>query len=99
MQAVSKSFDLGRILATPGALEAIATSGQTPGFFIQKHHSGDWGDVCASDKQANEHALKDGSRLLSAYKTLKGEKVWVITEAEDDAGRRAATTILLPSEY
>jgi len=41
----------------------------------------------------------DGSRLLSAYKTLKGERIWIITEAADDQGRRVASTILLPQEY
>ena len=56
--------------------------------------------MCEEDKQANEQALQDGSRIFSAY-VLKttGEKVWVITEAIDDQGRRAATTILLPEEY
>ena len=34
-----------------------------------------------------------------AYKTLKGERIWVITEAADEAGKRAATTILKPDEY
>jgi hypothetical protein len=48
---------------------------------------------------ANDEALKDGSRILSAYLTLKGKKLWVITEATDDDGHRAATTLLLPEEY
>jgi hypothetical protein len=43
--------------------------------------------------------LIDGSRLLSANRTSNGEKIWIITEAVDDSGKRAATTILLPSEY
>jgi hypothetical protein len=43
--------------------------------------------------------LVDGSRLLSAYKTLKGERLWIITEAADDQGRRACTTCLLPEDY
>ena len=40
-------FPLGQIVATPGALEAIAQAGQTPDFFLAKHASGDWGEVCA----------------------------------------------------
>jgi len=92
-------FQLGQILATPGALEALEESGQTPGFFLQKHQQGDWGLVCDDDKMANDHALIDGSRLLSAYKTLKGVKLWIITEAVDDNGHRAATSCILPSEY
>jgi hypothetical protein len=92
-------FSLGQILSTPGALEALEASGQSPQFFLEKHVVGDWGTVCAEDKLANDQSLIDGSRLLSAYKTLKGERIWIITEATDDSGNRSATTILLPEEY
>lgn len=92
-------FNLGRLLATPGALATLEEAGQTPLEFIARHAGGDWGDVCADDKQANEDALVDGSRLLSSYKTSNGEKLWIITEATDDNGRRAASTILRPDEY
>lgn len=92
-------FSPGQILATPGALEALEESGQTPAFFLERHLRGDWGEVCSEDKLLNDQALVDGSRLLSAYRTLKGIKIWIITEAADDNGHRAATTCLLPSEY
>jgi hypothetical protein len=92
-------FNLGQILATPGALEALQESGQTPQFFLARHVRGDWGEVCQEDKMLNDQALADGSRILSAYKTGKGVKIWIITEACDDQGHRAATTALLPSEY
>ena len=92
-------FNLGRLLATPGALAALEEAGQTPLEFISRHARGDWGDVCDDDKQANEDALVDGSRLLSSYKTSTNVKLWVITEATDDNGQRAATTVLRPDEY
>ena len=44
-------------------------------------------------------ALEQGDRLLSAYHTSTGEKIWIITEAVNDEGKRASTTILLPEEY
>jgi len=91
-------FPLGRLAATPGALEALEASGQTPDFFIAKHLAGDWGEVGAEGGQANDEALLHGDRLLSAYRTLKGVTLWMITEAADDDGIRAATTILLPQE-
>jgi hypothetical protein len=92
-------FPLGRLAATPGALEAMEASGQEPGFFIARHASGDYGEVNDEDRQLNDEALIHGDRILSAYRTLKGVKLWIITEAADDNGHRAATTILLPDEY
>jgi hypothetical protein len=92
-------FSLGQIVATPGALEALRKAGQSASAFLQRHVQGDWGDLCEEDREANEQALLDGSRILSAYRTSIGERLWIITEAVDDSGNRAATTILLPSEY
>jgi hypothetical protein len=90
---------LGRILATPAALEVLDQAGQSPAQFLHRHGSGDWGDVCPDDGRLNDRAVRDGSRVLSAYVTSIGERIWVITEAVDDEGHRAATTILLPDEY
>ena len=93
-------FHPGRIVATPGALEAIRASGQTPEVFLGAHLEGYWGgELDEEDRRLNDEALIDGSRLLSAYKTLRGERLWIITEAADDLGRRYSTTILLPEEY
>lgn len=92
-------FPIGKTLATPAALAVLEESGQSPAFFLDRHVRGDWGDVNAADQQANEEALISGERLLSAYRTLKGQRIWIITEATDDQGNRASTTIILPSEY
>jgi hypothetical protein len=92
-------FSLGQILATPGALEALQESGQNVQFFLARHVRGDWGEVCEGDKQLNDQALIDGSRLLSAYRTLKNTRIWIITEAADDQGKRICSTCLLPEEY
>ena len=92
-------FPLGQLLATPGALAALQRAQQTPAEFLMRHSRGDWGDVCAEDKRLNDQSLEDGSRLMSAYLTSDGVKLWIITEAADDAGHRLATTILLPEEY
>ena len=99
MKVLTAKFSLGQIAATPGAIEAMEESGQTPAFFLDQHVSGNWGIVGEEDWKLNDEALKGGSRILSAYLTLKGKKLWVITEATDDDGHRAATTLLLPEEY
>jgi hypothetical protein len=92
-------FSLGRIVATPGSLEALEAANQTAWEFISRHARGDWGSVCEEDARLNDESLKDGSRVLSAYELSSGEKVWIITEATGDDGQRSATTVLLPSEY
>ena len=94
-------FDLGRTLATPGALAALERAGVSPATLLSRHACGDWGDMTEADKRLNDEALQDGSRIFSAYILPTGTKVkvWVISEAADGQGRRAATTLLLPSEY
>ena len=92
-------FHLGQLVATPGALQALHESGQTPDFFLARHAAGDWGEVCEEDGALNDQALKDGSRILSAYSTLKGKRLWIITGAADEDGNRTVTTILRPEEY
>lgn len=87
-------FALGKIVATPGALEALSRSEQSPGEFLTKHARGEWGDLDAFDAEANWTAIRDGSRILSSYQTRQGVKIWVITEAD-----RSSTCLLLASEY
>ena len=92
-------FALGQVVATPGALEALQQSGQSPSEFLSRHVVGDWGQVCEDDRALNEEALKDGSRIMSVYSTSKGTKIWIITDATDEMGRRVVTTCLLPEDY
>jgi hypothetical protein len=93
-------FKMGQCVATPAALRALEEAEQFPWQFLSRHVAGDWGVVGAEDAEANNQALKDGSRLLSAYLLNDGvTKIWIITEAADDNGNRAATTILLPEDY
>ncbi len=87
-------FRLGQIVATPGALSLLEKFGKSPSEYLARHQMGDWGDaLCPEDKNLNDLALKDGSRLLSAFKVGSG-MLWVITESD-----RSSTTLLLPSEY
>jgi hypothetical protein len=90
----SRSFPLGRLVSTPGALEAIERAGDAPLPYLARHAKGDWGDLTQEDKAENELALEEGLRILSAYRLADGTRIWVITEAD-----RSATTILLPEEY
>ena len=72
-ETTKAKFHPGQIVATPGALDAIREAGQTPHEFLVRHLSGDWGDLDQEDRQLNDAALIDGSRLLSAYTTAKND--------------------------
>ncbi len=94
------SFELGPVVCTPAALEALAACGTDPLHLLSRHARGDWGDLCDDDKRANDDALRTGARLMSAYTLPDGQKLWVITDAEiDNKHHRQATTFLLPDEY
>ena len=47
-------FPLGQVVATPGALEALRESGQTPAEFLSRHSQGDWGNLSDHDKRLND---------------------------------------------
>jgi hypothetical protein len=91
---VKSLFTLGQVVATPGALAALEKAGQQPGDFLSRHVSGDWREVPPEDIKENEFSLHHGFRLLSAYRTNAGDRLWVITESN-----RSSTCILLPEEY
>jgi hypothetical protein len=92
-------FDIGRVVATPSALRLMSAAGHSPLQFVNRHVSGDWGAISPADRALNDEALLDGSRILSAYALPGGQRIWVISDAADDRGRRESTTILLPEEY
>nr|WP_249181663.1 hypothetical protein [Burkholderia vietnamiensis] len=87
-------FKLGRIFATPAALEAIADAHVSIIDLLIRHMRGDWGDLSESDRQQNELSIDAGLRLLSSYVLPGGQTVWVITEWD-----RSSTTFLLPGDY
>jgi hypothetical protein len=92
-------FELGQVVATPGFLDAVRKAGQTVREFVDRHLRLERGELCDDDYRANEMSLVDGSRILSAFRLKTGVKVWVLTEAVGDDGKRASTCLLLPDEY
>lgn len=88
------TLPLGRIVATPGALQALKEAGVSPASLLARHVNGDWGDLEKPDRNENDFALKNGFRILSSYTLGNSERIWIITE-----GDRSSTCLLLPSEY
>lgn len=85
-------FDAGRIFATPGVLASLDPVWCRD--CLRRHLSGDWGDVFVVDVRANNAALTDGDRLVSAYEHPTDGRLLIVTEHD-----RSSTTLLLPSEY
>lgn len=86
-------FEMGRVLGTPDAVDHLAAHGFSPLVLIQRHVTGDWGDLCEHDGVVNSQAIINGGRIFSMY-VVGDQKVYVITEAD-----RRCTTVLLWSEY
>jgi hypothetical protein len=94
-------FPLGALVWTPGAMRAFEAAYSTEESrdgartaateLLQRHASGDWGEVGEGDRRENEYSLDKHLRLMSVYIIQSGVKVWIITEAD-----RSVTTILLP---
>ena len=88
-------FDLGAVVATPGALEVLTSAATSPAALLERHAGGDWGEVPPEDARENARSLKYGWRVLSSYPVGEdGERVWIITEAD-----RSSTCLLLPEDY
>jgi len=91
---ITPRFDLGQIVSTPGAVETLSRHNIPYRILVDRHVSGDWGDMSDEDKQENELSITEGFRIFSAYSIGEQDRVWVITEAD-----RSSTCLLLPEEY
>jgi hypothetical protein len=85
---------LGRLMATPDALNAFAATGENPINYIVRHMNLDPGMLGAEDQLAIVRAVREGARVFSAYELQDSTRIWIITEAD-----RSVTTILFPEEY
>lgn len=86
-------FPLGCLYITPGAETKLAELHLNPHGFLARHASGDWGNLGAREKRANEYARRHAHCLYSAYHLSDEDQLWVITAAD-----RSATYLLLPDE-
>lgn len=88
-------FSPGQVVSTRGALAAMEEQQVSAHALLQRHVSGDWGNVPVEDAQLNDLALgPEAGRVLSSYDIALGVRIWIITEWD-----RSVTTFLLPSEY
>jgi hypothetical protein len=92
---VKCKFDPGNIAITPTLMKKVDADYAFAA--LTQHLMGKWGVLDKQDWEANNAALKDGGRLLSAYPLPNDpDNFWIITEGE---GHDRVTTMLLPSDY
>lgn len=87
-------FEIGKLCATPAALQALDKAGEFFETFVSRHVSGDWLHMSGDDIERNMAALRTGDRIYSSFELADGTGLTVITEAD-----RSVTTLLLPSDY
>ena len=93
MNILEPRFPLGQTYATTAVTAWAEKSEIYLTRYLRHHHCGEWGDLCGDDKVANEDAIAEGTRIVSAYK-INETKIYVITEHD-----RSRTTIMLATEY
>ena len=93
-------FEMGRLVITAALQHDLEESDTEKDWhdeinlFVSRHLFGDWGDVDTHDGSVNDRAVVNGDRVVSAYTTTNGIKIWVITEWD-----RSVTTLLRPEDY
>lgn len=90
-------FELGDVVATPGALRLLEQSGIELVTRVQRHVLGDWSEMAVDDPFQNLLAVEDELRVLSSYRVGREEdssRIWVITEAD-----RSSNCVIPPEGY
>lgn len=75
-------FPLGEVLATPRALEALAAVGCTLEEMLDRHRTGDWGDISPAQRRVNDEGIASFSNLASAYPLPDGQRLTIFTRGD-----------------
>jgi hypothetical protein len=75
-------FDLGQVVVTPGAQEALSNWGENVDALLSRHQTGDWGDVSEEIRKVNEEGVAGQRNLVSIYTTPSGTAITVFTKAD-----------------
>jgi hypothetical protein len=112
-RSATSRFELGQIVVTQAARDALRGAGVAAGDLLGRHAFGDWGQVDVLDRKQNELGLRLGLRLRSVYTIEATEKEGAPADRLGSHAMapsihttlwvittpsRARTTILLPSE-
>ena len=79
MEQTKQKFDLGRVVITPAATAALDASGNALADLLERHQTGDWGDVTQHESSVNERGLVEQFNLQSAYDIARLGRLVVVT--------------------
>ena len=89
--------NLGRVVATAAVAAAVPHHQITA--LLDRHATGDWGDLSEDDKAANDNAARNGDgRLFSSYPTPEHGTIWIITDDIRGEGEGPLTTVMFPED-
>lgn len=92
------NFPLGHVVVASAALWLVKEHKEEIDKAVEEHRWCNWGEsISEKSWQVNFDALTNGGRIISHW-TIAGHEVWIVTDAKDKNGVRAATTIMLPSD-
>jgi hypothetical protein len=108
-------FPLGKVTVTPGAVAALAESGQHAAAFLTRHACGDWGEFgqcdqieLTEDERRRGWEATDDSGKINKWNLLNHHDT-IMSEYRTERGKRlwvltalgrgGGTTVLLPTEY
>ena len=75
-------FDAGFVIRTPAAMAALVAARVTESQLMQRHQSGDFGELPWEAEQANWRALRSGGVLRSVYVLEGGARIRIVTTQE-----------------
>jgi hypothetical protein len=90
------AMNTGKIVWTWGIRNRVASDKEFAKFLsasFKRYLRQDWGEISQEDKQVNDKAMVEGTRILASY-NYNLDKLWIITEAD-----RSSTCFLFPDEY
>lgn len=90
LNAPETKFELGEIVVTPTAAQAIELLGSSLTELLERHQAGDWGNVSDQVRTVNDRGVAERFSLQSMYELPTGERLVVVTTAD-----RSLTTVHL----
>lgn len=90
VEARNLKFELGEVVVTPAASQALDDHGHLVDDLLTRHQNGDWGDVSDQARLINERGLNENFNVQSTYVLATGLKLVVVTN-----GPRTLTMIHL----